>query len=351
MVRLAGLLVSLAVLPFGSPSLLGQSLSVADLVKQVKPAVVYVATFDERGQQDGFGSGFVVDASGLIVTNLHVLAGSASASIRMADGEIYDRVEVLDYDARRDLAIIKVRPFKPLPVAALGDSDAIDVGDEAIAVGNPQGLEHTVSSGLISGFRQSEGFREIQISAPISPGSSGGPLFNRQGRVIGVTSAAIVSQGAQNLNFAIPINYVKPMLGSTSPPISLVEMNRRLTHGPSSGRAAAEGAGAAGPLVDWYANAAHDHQSGDFSQFCLGRLYVRGDLVGYATPDGTHNWEVPFGAVKEIKKNLFAGSQHQAFHITLKTGSNYNLVILDEATPIAPDAVIFRLMEALQRAR
>jgi hypothetical protein len=314
----------------------------------VKPAVVYIATFDERGQQDGFGSGFVADESGLIVTNLHVLAGSFSASVRMADGEIYDRVEVMDFDARRDLAVVRIRAFKKLPVLPLGDSDRIEVGENAVAVGNPQGLEHTVSSGLVSGFRQSEGYREIQISVPISPGSSGGPLFDMQGRVIGVTSAAIVSQGAQNLNFAIPINYVKPLLLSKGPALSLAELNGKLGATPAEGSASRRSE-SAGPLVDWYANAAHDHGSGEFTTFCVGRIYVRGALVGYATPDGTHNWELPLAGVKEVKKNLFSGMKYQAFHVTLKTGSNYNLAIVDEGTPIAPDAVIFRLIEAMQR--
>lgn len=344
MFRLVLAVVTLALL--SSPAV-AQVLSVADLVKQVKPAVVYVATFDARGQQDGFGSGFVVDESGLIVTNLHVLAGSASASVRMADGEIYDKVEVMDFDARRDLAVVRIRPFKKLPVVPLGDSDQVDVGEDAIAVGNPKGLEHTVSSGLVSGFRQSEGYREIQISVPISPGSSGGPLFNRQGRVIGVTSAGIVSQGAQNLNFAIPINYVKPMVQAKGPAISLAELNQKLGQTPAAATPAR--GGSAGPTVDWFANAAHDHKSGDFSEFCLGRIYVRGDLVGYATPDGTHNWEMPLDGVKEVKKNLISGARYQAFHITLKTGSNYNFAILDEGTPIAPDAVIFRLMQAMQK--
>ncbi len=349
MVRLACAVVACL---FVSSQAFAQVLSVADLVRQVKPAVVYVATFDARGQQDGFGSGFVVDESGLIVTNLHVLAGSASASVRMADGEIYDKVEVLDFDARRDLAVIRIRPFKKLPVVPLGDSDRIDVGEEGVAVGNPQGLEHTVSSGLISGFRQSDGYREIQISVPISPGSSGGPLFNRQGQVIGVTSAGVVAQGAQNLNFAIPINYVKPMIQSKGPAFSLVELNRKIGQTPAAAGATASGrSDAAGPQLEWYANAAHDHKSGDFSDFCVGRIYVRGNLVGYATPSDTHNWEIPLNGVREVKKNVLSGVKYQAFHVTLKTGSNYNLAILDESMPIAPDAVIFRLMQAIQKAQ
>lgn len=83
----------------------------------------------------------------------------------------------------------KIRAFKPLPTLALGESSMVEVGEDAVAIGNPQGLEHTVSAGVISAFRQAEGFRLIQTSGPISPGSSGGPLFDLTGRVIGITSA------------------------------------------------------------------------------------------------------------------------------------------------------------------
>jgi S1-C subfamily serine protease len=95
----------------------------------------------------------------------------------------------------------------------------MEQGDWCVAIGNPKGLEHTVSDGLISAIRIMEGNQMLQISAPISPGSSGGPLYNRKGEVVGITTAALVGQGVQNLNFAVPIKYVLPML----------ETNQRLT--------------------------------------------------------------------------------------------------------------------------
>ncbi|MEW6322863.1 MAG: trypsin-like peptidase domain-containing protein, partial [Acidobacteriota bacterium] len=214
-------LVGIVCLAAAWPAAAQKPLAIADLVKQVTPAVVYVATFDAAGQQDGLGSGFVVDASGLIVTNLHVIAGSHAVTVKMSDGEVYDRVEVLDFDARRDLAVLRIRAFKKLPTVPLADSDAVAVGEEAVAVGNPNGLEHTVSAGLISGSRQWEGYRLLQISVPISPGSSGGPLFDRAGRVIGVTTAQLRGEGLQNLNFAVPINYAKPLITATTMPLSL----------------------------------------------------------------------------------------------------------------------------------
>jgi len=118
------------------------------------------------------GSGFVVNPDGVIVTNYHVIRGANALQIKMKDGEIYDRVDVVDHDERRDLAVIKSRAFKKLPTLTLA-SEQPEPGEEAVAIGNPQGLEHTVSVGVVSAYRQAEGYRLMQISVPISPGSDG----------------------------------------------------------------------------------------------------------------------------------------------------------------------------------
>lgn len=333
----------------GPPAAAAQKdMTVAELVRAVKPAVVYIATFDARGQQQGLGSGFVVDASGIIVTNLHVIQGAKGLSVKMADGEMYDKVEILDYDARRDIAVLKVRAFGRLPTVPLGDSDLVDIGEEAVAVGNPKGMEHTVTSGLISALRQDEGYKLIQISVPISPGSSGGPLFDRKGRVIGITTAQLRGEGVQNLNFAVPINYAKPMIDPSGKTMTLAELNSRV--GPADGRSQAPGGENASDDDGWYATVAHDHVSGDFKDFCVGQLYVKGNRLGFATRSGMHNFEVPVEAVKEAKRNVWAGSEYQAFHITLRTGTNYNLAALnDSGLPVSPDEVIFLIMKAMRR--
>lgn len=331
------------------PASAQKPMSVAELVRTVKPAVVYIATFNAKGEQQGLGSGFVVDSSGIVVTNLHVIQGAQALSVKMADGEMYDKVQILDYDARRDIAVLKIRPFGKLPTVPLGDSDAIEIGEEAIAVGNPKGMEHTVSSGLISAFRQDEGYRLIQTSAPISPGSSGGPLFDRYGRVIGITTAQLRGEGVQNLNFAVPINYVKPMIDPKATPITLAELNQRIGARPggasSSGNQTGSGEG-------WWASVAHDHVNGDFTDICVGQLYVRGDRIGFATRSGMHNFEVPLAAVREAKRNVITGVQYQAFHITLKTGTNYNFAALnDNGVPVSPDEILFLIMKAMQQTR
>ena len=135
------------------------------------------------------------------------------------DGTVLDEVEVLVTDEVHDLALIKVKPKTPLPTVWLGDSDKITVGERAVSIGNPLGLDHTLTDGLVSARRVIQGRKMIQMSVPVSPGNSGGPLFNSRGEVIGV-STAIYSGGsplAQNLNLAMPINDLKTLIKSEYP--------------------------------------------------------------------------------------------------------------------------------------
>lgn len=185
--------------------------TITDVAKQRKQCVVMVATYDKDGGTLGIGSGFIIQSDGVIVTNHHVIDGAFSASVRVSNGDIFDSVTLLESDKRRDLVVLKVRALK-LPTCPLGDSDTADVGQHVIAIGNPIGLSQTVSDGIVSALRQMQGYRVIQLTAPISEGSSGGPLLNDLGDVIGVTTAGY--DEGQNLNIAVPINYVKPLITS-----------------------------------------------------------------------------------------------------------------------------------------
>jgi hypothetical protein len=158
------------------------------------------------------GTGFVVWPDGRIATNLHIIAGAQQAKITLHDKRVFTDIEVLAADRRHDLAILRI-PAKDLPTLPSGDSNVLKAGDRIVAIGNPLGLETTVSDGLISAVREiNPGLRLLQISAPISPGSSGGPLFNERGEVVGVTT--LFSAEGQNLNFAVPVEYLKPLLFS-----------------------------------------------------------------------------------------------------------------------------------------
>ena len=165
----------------------------------------------EEFHQPGLGSGVIIDKRGYVLTNLHVVQGADGVTVRLASKEEF-RGRIVGTDAKTDLAVIRFEPTVPLTVAALGNSDTLRVGEWAIAIGNPFGLDQTVTVGVVSatgradvGIATYENF--IQTDASINPGNSGGPLVNLKGEVIGINTA-IVATG-QGIGFAIPANMVK----------------------------------------------------------------------------------------------------------------------------------------------
>jgi len=178
----------------------------AQIAEAATPSVVLIRV------PNGLGSGFVVSDDGRIVTNIHVIRDAKQATVVAADGREFKDVEVMAVDPAQDLAVLRIgaHGLKPL---ALGDSSTAKPGDHVVAIGHPLGLGNTVSDGLVSAIRAVTPQRTmLQISAPISPGSSGGPVFNDRGEVIGVSTLLIT--GGQNLNFAVPVNAVKPLLAA-----------------------------------------------------------------------------------------------------------------------------------------
>jgi hypothetical protein len=176
---------------------------------------VVIEIYDDKGKVKGAGSGFLVGADGRILTNYHVIAHTKQATVRLANGDAYDAVDVLDIDKRKDVALIKIKAVD-LAYLTLGKSSTTQVGDPVFALGTPLGfLQNSLSQGLVSGVREGDGYHYFQMSAPISPGSSGGPVLNAKGEVIGIAVGTI--EEGQNLNFAIPIDYAKGMLSSNQP--------------------------------------------------------------------------------------------------------------------------------------
>jgi S1-C subfamily serine protease len=196
-------------------------LPVSQIVKDYAKSVVTIVALDENEHPLSLGSGFFINASGRIATNHHVLEGSAKAIVKVTNGEKGSIVEITQDDPNLDLLIAEtsLKNTKPL---TLGDSDTIAVGEDIVAIGNPAGLEGTVSKGIVSGIREVDGVKYIQITAPISPGSSGGPVFGLNGKVVGVATAYLDS--GQNLNFAMPVNYLKTLKQSRLKLISLPKM-------------------------------------------------------------------------------------------------------------------------------
>jgi len=181
------------------------------IAKAANGAVVSIVMSDKDGKPIAQGSGFLVSKDGVIITNCHVIAEGSSALVKLPDGAFFVVDGVLAFDKARDVAVIKAHGenFRTVP---LGNSSRVQVGEEVVAIGNPLSLESTVSNGIVSSIRtiDEEGGKYLQVTAPISPGSSGGPLFNMAGEVVGITTVYL--KGGENLNFAIPINEAKPLL-------------------------------------------------------------------------------------------------------------------------------------------
>lgn len=203
--------------------------TVEELTKLVRKSVVVVSYTGRDGKPVGIGSGFVISDDGLIATNLHVIGEARPIFVQTADGKKYDVKSIHATERKMDLAIIKIdaKGLTPLP---LGDSDSLKQGQRIVALGNPQGLEFSVVSGVVSGRRKIDGKPLIQLAIPIEKGNSGGPLLDRQGRVHGILS--LKSVVTQNLGFAVTINSLKPLIKQPNP----VPMKRWLTIGTLDSR-------------------------------------------------------------------------------------------------------------------
>lgn len=190
-------------------------LSALEISEKVSPSVFYIEVYNSKWEILGSGSGFFVSSNGVAVTNYHVIEDTAGAQITTINGEKYNVSDIIAFDKDLDIAIIRVektsvngKSIAAFPTLVMADSDNIKAGQTVYALGSPVGLQNTISDGIISNVKQVvDGETFIQITAPISHGSSGGALVNEYGEVIGITSAGI--DNAQNIGFAIPINTVK----------------------------------------------------------------------------------------------------------------------------------------------
>ena len=208
--------------------------AVVEVVQKVSPAVVYIGTEQEvdsglRGRRSfledffgvpeqrrrvtGLGSGVIIDAAGTIVTNEHVIRGASAIHVVLEDGRTLE-AEVLGSDSGNDLAVLKVSAKSPLPIAKLGTSSDLMIGETVVAIGSPFGLSKTVTAGVVSAvgrtFRAEDGrvYNDfVQTDAAINPGNSGGPLLNVDGEIIGINTAIFAS--AQGIGFAIPADKVR----------------------------------------------------------------------------------------------------------------------------------------------
>ncbi|GIM29631.1 type I deoxyribonuclease HsdR [Clostridium polyendosporum] len=209
-----------------------QALTTTDVVKKVSPAVVTVSTNSiQQGlfsptEQEGVGSGFIINEEGYVLTNFHVISGAQQLKVTLNSGKEVN-AKIVNYDQEQDLAVVRITDNIKVPgVVELGDSDALQAGEEVIAIGSPLGKEFvgSVTKGIISSpsrVIESNGKKTtfIQTDATINPGNSGGPLINSTGQVIGINTAKKVGEGIEGMGFSIPINQVKDRLATLSKPI------------------------------------------------------------------------------------------------------------------------------------
>lgn len=213
------------------PQAASQPFDSVQITKKISPGVVLIKGTASSGEI--LGTGFIISSDGKIATNLHVVEGLKNGGVQLASGEKFDSFSVLAFDARKDIAIIKIPGFD-LPTVALGNSNNVQVGEPVLAVGSPLGLQGTVTTGVVSALRDDPaggGFKVFQTDASVNPGNSGGPLVNRQAEVIGIVTFKI--RGGENLNFAIPINYLRGIVDSPGAAMSLDELRVKLSSGGS----------------------------------------------------------------------------------------------------------------------
>jgi len=180
-------------------------LSAVDIFKKCSPSVIYIKVTDVDGNDYASGSGVIIDSSGIAITNYHVLENALAASALTSDGVTHAVLGVIGFDSNNDFAIIKIdgSNFTPMNI---GDVSSLLPGENIFTIGNPMGLTNTISDGIVSNPCRSDYSGWIQITAPISHGSSGGALINQYGELVGITTATLTE--GQNLNFAIPINLI-----------------------------------------------------------------------------------------------------------------------------------------------
>ena len=207
------LCVLVIVLGLSNPSIAGPLIDLRDLAKKTRPAVVSLSVSDIDGKQIGAGTGFLISRDGKLVTNRHVIEKASRATARSSDGEFWDIQRLIAEDKQRDLVLLQLDGHD-FPSLSISRADEVEPGTRIAVIGSPMGLDGTLSEGIVSAVREIFGCEMMQITAPISSGSSGSPVLNGYGEVIGVASGQFVGD-AQSLNFAIPAKAIRTLLANS----------------------------------------------------------------------------------------------------------------------------------------
>lgn len=254
-------------------------------------AVLTIIGYDNAGNAEAQGSGFILTGEGLGATNYHVLEGAQRAFAQCCNGRKFEIKSIEGADRDKDLVVFQLQeqgssaPPNGLPSVALDTTGGISVGEKVVAIGSPQGLENTVSDGIISAIRSDNSVRYLQITAPISPGSSGSPVLNENGVVIGI--ATMQMREGQNLNFAVSAEYLQPLLNqhlqaSLDELRSSAQPERAATgHTPSDvEQVNNQEEEDFGPFTGQFAGTAHNDTANISAGFALFVEDAQGDLSG-----------------------------------------------------------------------
>jgi S1-C subfamily serine protease len=294
-------------------------------------AVLTIVGYENAGKEEAQGSGFILTGEGLGATNYHVLEGAQRAFAQCCNGRKFEIKSIEGADRDKDLVVFQLQqqgsnePLNGLPTVALDTTGGISVGEKVIAIGSPQGLENTVSDGIISAIRSDNSVRYLQITAPISPGSSGSPVLNENGQVIGI--ATMQMREGQNLNFAVSAEYLQPLLNQHLQ-ASLDEFrSSEQRQRPAVGRTASDveqvnsqEEETLGPFTGQFAGTVHNDTANLSAGFALFLEDTQGDLrgclailrpLGGSGPiDGSASGpEVSFVATSNGEKITFTGTR------------------------------------------
>jgi S1-C subfamily serine protease len=300
----------------------------------IDEAVLTILGTNGSGSSEVQGSGFILTTDGLAGTNYHVLKGTTQAVAECCNGRVFEIRSIEGADLVRDLVVFQLYERgdadKPqnLPHITLGSSNDVAVGDKIIAIGSPQGLQNTVSDGIVSAIREDESIRYLQITAPISPGSSGGPVLDSDRHMVGVATSQL--EGGQNLNFAVAAEYVRPLL-TQHYDVSLSEFQSILSRSPRQHRnvvnsqtqdtTADSDPAPSQPLTGQFGGIVHNVSAGVSAEFgivvtesdgvitgCMGvkqPLFGSGPLTGVSGPS-----DVTFVVTSAVGKITFLGQRH-----------------------------------------
>lgn len=288
----------------------------AQVARSARQSMVTVRSF-AHGERIAEGSGFFVRRDGVIATNFHVIVDASNLKIELDDGEIYDTVLVVSLDERRDLVLLKV-PMADARPLKIGDDRDLDIAEKVYAIGSPLGFKSTFTDGILSGRTVTGGVSYLQVTAPISPGSSGGAILDKFGNVIGISTATI--EGGQNLNFAIPARHIEGLLELDSNTVRFEEFAEALKMVPAN-----EQEGRSDETRAIIENLSPEAKE-ELSEYLPFERQILARLLAYSLTVEEYDFEM----TDHVRDGLLVEGATEGFYVTLGPGNYLALGVCDD---------------------